>query len=78
MHNSMHDIDSVDNQNFVFLKNMTCPGCPTGQKETASAPPPPGVCCPTIACEPIACTIDGAEYLAGETIPTINPCEISW
>ena len=54
---------------------MTCPDCPDGQKETASTPPPPGVCCPTITCEPIACTIDGVDYVAGETIMNTNvPC----
>ena len=63
---------------LFFLKNMTCPSCPDGQKETVSIPPGPGVCCPTITCEPIACTIDGVDYVAGETIPTIDPCEISW
>ena len=57
---------------------MTCPSCPAGQKQTASIPPGPGVCCPTITCEPIACTIDGVDYVAGETIPTTDPCEISW
>ena len=57
---------------------MPCPSCPAGEKQTASVPPGPGVCCPTITCEPIACTINGVDYVAGETVPTINPCEISW
>ena len=55
-----------------------CPSCPLGEKLTASILPGPGVCCPTITCEPIACTIDGVDYVAGETIPTVGPCEISW
>ena len=58
---------------------MQC-GCPPGQKETSFTPPGPGVCCPTITCEPVACNIDGVEYVAGETIPSnaSNPCEYNW
>ncbi len=55
---------------------MTCPSCPTGEKRTPSIPPGPGACCPTILnCEPIACTIDGVDYVAGEAILNTNlPC----
>ena len=53
-----------------------CPECFHGERQTASIPPDPGVCCPTIiTCEPIACTIDGVDYAAGETIMNTNlPC----
>ena len=57
---------------------VTCPVCPDGERQTASVPPGPGVCCPTITCEPVACNISDVEYVEGEAVPTIHPCEISW
>ena len=38
----------------------------------------PDQCCPTITCERIACTFDGVDYVAGEAVPTSDPCEFNW
>ena len=57
---------------------ITCPVCPDGERQTASIPHGPGDCCPTITCEPIACNFSGVEYVEGEAVPSIDPCEVNW
>ena len=58
-------------------RNQFC-GCPVGETITSEPQFHRGICCPLFVCEPIACTFGGVDYVEGATVPTIDPCEISW
>ena len=72
-----HPTDRLCLPVHLQYRNEFC-GCPVGEKITSEPQFVHGVCCPNITCGPIACNFDNMDYVAGEAVPTTDPCEISW